>query len=115
MEVTEETSCNARKARTMSLAHGLKHGEAAAATVDAELANRVRVFLAGLKVPGLRGVTIDVDGGVARVGGDVQTFHEKQLATHCCQRVAGVVHVVNNLRVAANPSVRRPAEDRQPA
>lgn len=66
---------------------------------DQDLENRVRVFLAGLKIPGLRGVTIDVDSGVATVAGAVNSFHEKQLATHCCQRVAGVVSVVNDIRV----------------
>jgi osmotically-inducible protein OsmY len=68
-------------------------------TSDADLENRVRVFLAELKIPGLRGVTVGVERGVACVGGTVQTFYEKQLATHCCQRIAGVVRVVNNVRV----------------
>ncbi|MCG8586001.1 MAG: BON domain-containing protein [Pirellulales bacterium] len=72
---------------------------------DHELESRVRVFLAGLKLPGLRNVSVDVDGGIATVGGTVASFHEKQLATHCCQRVAGVVHVVNDIRVAP-PSPR---------
>jgi osmotically-inducible protein OsmY len=75
---------------------------------DVELASRVRVFLAGLRLPGLRGIAVDIDSGVATVSGTANSFHEKQLATHCCQRVAGVVSVVNEIdvepRAARTPS-----------
>jgi osmotically-inducible protein OsmY len=82
---------------------------------DLELESRVRVFLAGLKVPGLRGVTIGVNGGIAIVSGTVSSFHEKQLATHCCQRVAGVVSVVNDLHVDPIAKRNRPLVEQRPA
>ncbi len=109
MEVKTESTCATRKVKTMLRRHESQHDELAtsSSTSDADLEHRIRVFLAGLKVPALRGVTVDVEGGVARVGGEVQKFYEKQLATNCCQRVAGVVRVVNNVRVTSSASARR--------
>jgi osmotically-inducible protein OsmY len=82
---------------------------------DRELSNRVRVFLAGLRLPGLRGVTVDIDCGVATVGGTVNSFHEKQLATNCCQRVAGVVGVVNEIHVVPHATFSAPPVERRRA
>ena len=108
MEVTTESACATRKVKTMIRTHESQCDELAtsSSTSDADLEHRVRVFLTGLKVPALRSVTVDVEGGVARVGGKVQKFYEKQLATHCCQRVAGVLRVVNNVHVTPSASAR---------
>jgi osmotically-inducible protein OsmY len=112
MGVETKSACATQKETAMSRIHESPQGElvTSSSTSDADLENRVRVFLAGLKIPGLRGVTVGVEGGVARVGGAVQTFYEKQLVTHCCKRVAGVVGVVNNVRVVQSTLIHRQPE-----
>lgn len=66
-----------------------------------DLARRVKNFLAGRNLPGLRRLEIEVDGNSVVLRGTVRTFYEKQLAVHCCQRVAGVINVVDGIEVAA--------------
>ena len=68
---------------------------------ELDLARRVKNFLAGRNLPGLRRLSIDVDGSSVVLRGTVRTFYEKLLAVHCCQRVAGVINVVDGIEVAA--------------
>lgn len=67
---------------------------------DMELQRRVKLFLAGRSMPGLRRLDVKVDGGVVVISGAVRTFYEKQLANHCCRRVAGVNRVIDAVNVA---------------
>ncbi|MEX2187480.1 MAG: BON domain-containing protein [Pirellulales bacterium] len=66
---------------------------------DAELKERINTFLHQRNEAPLRRLRVDVCNGHAVIGGVVRTFYQKQLAGHCCQRVAGVQNVVNNVTV----------------
>ena len=74
-------------------------GEAAA-----ELKRRILNFLASRNRPALRQLDVKVDGGVVVLSGRVRSFYEKQLASHCCSRVAGVLRVIDGICVIPEPS-----------
>lgn len=84
------------------------HDEEAA---DRQLERRVRNFLEGLNLPALRGLEVHVCNGAAVIRGRVRTFYHKQLATSCCQRVAGVLSVLNEVRVTDSPGISSLRED----
>jgi osmotically-inducible protein OsmY len=67
--------------------------------VDHDLEQRIRSFFAGRNYPALQNLDINVQQGTVVISGNVDTFYEKQLATNCCQRVAGVLHVFNHVAV----------------
>ncbi|MBS0211407.1 MAG: BON domain-containing protein [Planctomycetes bacterium] len=71
--------------------------ESTATTHDLE--RRVRSFLATRSEPGLRRIDIDAEGGRVTLRGLVRSFYERQLAVHCCRRVAGVTEVIDQLNV----------------
>ena len=52
-----------------------------------------------------------VRSGAAVITGRVCTFYQKQLATSCCQRVAGVLSVANEVRVTDSPGAPARRED----
>ena len=66
---------------------------------DLDLKERVKIFLHQHHVPSLRHVAISVDNGVVRLHGRVRSFYEKQLCLSCCKHVAGVIKVVDDIRV----------------
>jgi osmotically-inducible protein OsmY len=66
---------------------------------DAELKTRIETFLHRRNEAPLRKLRVDVAEGHVTISGPVRTFYQKQLAGHCCQRVAGVQHVVNDVTV----------------
>jgi osmotically-inducible protein OsmY len=78
---------------------------------DLDLERRVLNFLAGRFLPALRRLAIESEGGVVTVRGQVSSFYEKQVALHCCRRVAGVrdlidaVDVESPILAALNPPV----------
>jgi len=74
-------------------------------TADRQLERRIRNFLDGLSLPELRDLELEVRNGAAVITGRVRTFYEKQLATSCCQRVAGVLSVLNEVQVADSPEM----------
>jgi osmotically-inducible protein OsmY len=65
-----------------------------------ELKRRILNFLHQRHVPTLRSIHVDVDQGVVTMRGRVDSFYHKQLCLNCCQRVAGVVQVIDQIRVA---------------
>lgn len=67
---------------------------------DGELQRRVTNFLAGRHMPGLRKLTVEVADGTVTLFGRVASYYEKQLGVHCCQRVAGVMRVVDRVDVS---------------
>jgi hypothetical protein len=69
---------------------------------DRELERRVRNFLAQRSVPGLRRLAVEADGDSVQLRGIVRTYYEKQLAVHCCQRVAGVLRVIDSIEVSGS-------------
>jgi len=74
-------------------------------TADSELERRIRSFLKGLNLPALGDLEVGVRHGAAVITGHVCTFYQKQLATSCCQRVAGVLSVRNEVSVADPPGM----------
>jgi carbon storage regulator len=78
---------------------------------DRRLERRIRNFLEGLNLPALRDLEVEVRSGAAVITGRVSTFYHKQLATSCCQRVAGVLSVLNEVRVTDSPGACTKRED----
>ncbi len=66
---------------------------------DIELKRRILNFLHQRHVPSLRAIEVDVQDGVVTMRGKVNSFYHKQLCLNCCQRVAGVVQVVDEIEV----------------
>jgi osmotically-inducible protein OsmY len=65
-----------------------------------DLKRRILNFLHQRHVSTLRSIHVDVDQGVVTMRGRVDSFYHKQLCLNCCQRVAGVVRVIDQIRVA---------------
>jgi len=66
---------------------------------DRDLERRVGIYLATRHVPALRRLDVAAENGTVTLRGQVRSFYEKQLGIHCCQRVAGVVHLVDDVQV----------------
>lgn len=66
---------------------------------DRDLERRVVSYLLGRHVPSLRHLAVEANNGTVTLRGRVQTFYEKQLCQHTCQRVAGVVKLVDAVDV----------------
>jgi osmotically-inducible protein OsmY len=74
---------------------------AAQATISSDTLERVRLFLSANSMPALRRLQVDENGDAIELRGRVSTFYEKQVATECARRVAGVIRVVNLIVVSA--------------
>lgn len=87
-------------------------------SLDDELRRRIVNFLFERNLPGLRRLDVEVRDGEAVIIGFVRTYYEKQLATHCCQRVAGVLRVINDISVfqpsSVSPAPENPRSNAQP-
>jgi osmotically-inducible protein OsmY len=66
---------------------------------DRDVAQRVRTFLESRHFPAFRRLRVDVRNGTVRLTGLLPTFYEKQVALTCCQRVAGVLHLIDDISV----------------
>ena len=64
-----------------------------------ELAQRVENYLHSKQVRSLRNVAVEADHGRVVLSGSVGSFYEKQLCLSCTRRVAGVVDLVDKIRV----------------
>lgn len=69
-------------------------------TNDDDLKRRIVNFLGQRQIPALRHVEVTVDEGTVVIQGKVSSFYEKQLCLNCCQRVAGVVSIDDQVMVA---------------
>jgi osmotically-inducible protein OsmY len=69
-------------------------------SADRELEKRVANYLHGRHVPSLRKLGVQSENGAVTLSGRVHSFHEKQIAIHCCRRVAGVVQLIDDVDVA---------------
>lgn len=78
-----------------------------------DLQRRIHNFLESRHYPGLRNLLIAVCGGQVVISGRVQSFHEKQLATNCAQRVAGVLQVINDVHVVPPAAIEDKRLSRQ--
>ena len=68
---------------------------------DLELKRRVTLFLMQRSVQALRLIRVAAKNGTVILSGTVKTFYERQLCLCCCQRVAGVLHLIDETEVAA--------------
>jgi osmotically-inducible protein OsmY len=66
--------------------------------MDNELKRRIELFLQQKGVSSLPRLSISVEGGHVLLQGTVRSFYERQLCL-CCQHVAGVLRVVDDLKV----------------
>jgi osmotically-inducible protein OsmY len=64
-----------------------------------DLANRVAKFLNNQQMPGVNTIDIRAVGGVVVLSGQLRTEREKRLYVQYCQRVAGVMQVIDELQV----------------
>ncbi len=70
------------------------------AEIDKNLKRRVMNFLHQRNLPALRQIDVQVEEGIVEIAGRVKSFYEKQLCLNCCQRVAGVIQIVDHVEVA---------------
>jgi osmotically-inducible protein OsmY len=70
---------------------------------DSDLAQRVRSFLNSRHFPAFRNLDVYVENGSVFVKGHVGSFYEKQVALNSCQRVAGVLSLVDEIDVDSEP------------
>jgi osmotically-inducible protein OsmY len=75
---------------------------------DDELAQRIRLFLAGSNRFGLRNLSVEASTETVVVRGRVWTLYEKQVAMQFIRRVAGVFRVVDEITVRASESETDP-------
>ncbi len=79
---------------------------------DADLKRRVDNYLLSRHVFALRTLHVDAEHGVVTLRGRVHSFHERQIAVHSAQRVAGVLRVIDELEVVARPVPNAPPSPR---
>jgi osmotically-inducible protein OsmY len=76
--------------------------------IDSDLERRIRIFLARHNFSALRHVTVSASQGTVKLRGRVGSFHEKQLCLNCCQHVADVMRVIDEIEVEYKVT-KRPA------
>jgi osmotically-inducible protein OsmY len=75
---------------------------------DKDLERRVKNFLSRQHFPALRSVQVESDNGVVTIRGRLTSFHERQLCINCCQRVAGVARLNDQIEVIPQNDTGRP-------
>ena len=73
--------------------------ESGSIKLDHDLKRRVINYLAQQHFPQLHAVEVRAWQGVVTIRGRVSSFYERQLCINCCQRVAGVVQVNDQIEV----------------
>lgn len=66
---------------------------------DRDLIQRVVTYLAARGVSDVNLLEIKACGGIVTLQGLVSSMRERALCLSCCRRVAGVLHVVDELSV----------------
>ncbi len=72
-------------------------------TIDEDLQQRVVSYLFDRQRPSLRKISVNVDNGTVTLTGKLDSFYEKQLCISSCQRVAGVIRLIDRLDVVDTP------------
>ena len=72
-------------------------------TIDEDLQQRVVSYLFDRQRPSLRKISVNVDNGTVTLTGKLESFYEKQLCISSCQRVAGVIRLIDRLDVVETP------------
>lgn len=75
-------------------------------SIESDLERRIKIFLAGQGVAALRRIAVSATGGTVKLGGRVHSFYEKQLCLNCCQHVAGVIRVIDEIDVEERATER---------
>lgn len=70
---------------------------------DQDVQRRVRSFLNSRHFPAFRQLQVEVENGSVRISGNVPSFYEKQVALNSCQRVAGVLQLIDEVGVSPVP------------
>ena len=70
---------------------------------DEELQFRVKSFLHSRHFPGFENIEVGVENGAVTLHGALSSFYEKQVALSSCQRVAGVITLVDKIAVKPRP------------
>ncbi len=65
---------------------------------SSDLKRRIMLFLSQRGVSSVRRLDIEVRGGTVTLHGTVRSFYERQLCL-CCKHVAGVLELVDELKV----------------
>jgi len=73
---------------------------------DDDLRSRVASFLNSRHFPVFQKLDVDVHHGAVTLSGTVSSFYEKQVALNSCQRVAGVLSLVDDINVKPPGLVR---------
>lgn len=68
---------------------------------DDELQFRVRRFLRTRHFPEFENLEVDVHNGSVTLSGRLQSYYEKQVAINSCQRVAGVINLIDRIDVSS--------------
>ena len=71
-----------------------------------DLKLRITGFLRQQGVSSWKRINIEMNEGTVTLHGTVPSFYERQLCISCCQRVAGVVRLVDNLQVQLPPQTK---------
>ena len=66
---------------------------------DSDVQARVSQFLHSRHFPGFRNLKVEVHHGSVTLSGNVDSFYEKQIAITSCQRVAGVLALIDQVDV----------------
>ena len=68
---------------------------------DQDLQKRVARFLRSRHFSNFRKLKVKVTHGLVTISGEVDSYYEKQVAISACQRVAGVLGLVDDIDVRA--------------
>jgi osmotically-inducible protein OsmY len=74
---------------------------------DDDLRRRIVNYLISRQIPGARSLLVRAESGVVTLAGKVDTFYYKQLCTHSCLRVAGVLGLIDEIEVASKNGKER--------
>lgn len=66
---------------------------------DEDLRVRVASFLKSRHFPAFENLEVDVNDGSVTLSGSLSSFYEKQVALSSCQRVAGVLALIDHVDV----------------
>jgi osmotically-inducible protein OsmY len=72
---------------------------------DDDVQQRVSSFLHSRHFTSLRRLNVAVRHGSVTLTGEVFSYYEKQVALNSCQRVAGVLHLIDEVAVVPEPPV----------
>jgi len=70
---------------------------------DSDLKRRITTFLASQHRFALRLLEVEARSGEVTIRGCVSTFYEKQISVQLVRRVAGVVHLIDEVTVQSTP------------